>query len=138
QQNNQCSNCHGVAEEGASFNMVENAGVAAGGGIGEFPQRIDIGLVEDDPATTSFKVGSLRNVAVTAPFTHAGQLNNLNALLRFYNGGNNGPIDRATTDPRVQNINLNNGERRSIEAFLESLTDDSFLNNPLFSNPFGS
>ncbi len=138
QQNNQCSNCHGVAEEGASFNMVENAGVAAGGGIGEFPQRIDIGLVEDDPANTSFKVGSLRNVAVTAPFTHAGQLNNLNEVMNFYDGRNNGPIDRVTTDPRVQNINLNNGERRSIEAFLESLTDDSFLENPLFSNPFGS
>ncbi len=138
QGNNQCSNCHGVADEGASFNMVENAGVAAGGGTGEFPQRIDIGLIDDDPTTTSFKVGSLRNVAVTAPFTHAGQLNNLNALLNFYDGGNNGPIDRATTDPRVQNINLNNGERQSIRAFLESLTDNSFLENPLFSNPFGS
>jgi cytochrome c peroxidase len=135
--NNECSNCHGRAEAGQSFNMVENSGIAAGGGIGTFPQRIDIGLDQDDVDTTSFKVPSLRNVEVTAPFTHIGQLETLVDVMDFYaDAPGTGPINRATTDPRVLNIGLNNQDRQQIIAFLESLTDQSFLTNPLFSDPF--
>ena len=137
--NNECSNCHGQAETGATFNMVVDAGIAAGGGIGAFPQGIDIGLNQDDIDTTSFKTMSLRNVEVSAPFTHLGQLATLNDLMDFYaDAPGTGPIDRPTTDPRVQNIGLNNQDRQEIIAFLESLTDQSFLTNPLFSNPFNN
>ncbi len=137
--NNECSNCHGRAEAGASFNMVVDAGIAAGGGNGAFPQRIDIGLDQDDIDTTSFKTMSLRNVEVTAPFTHLGQLETLNDVMDFYaDAPGTGPINRPTTDPRVQNIGLNNQDRQEIIAFLESLTDQSFLSNPLFSNPFNN
>lgn len=137
--NNECSNCHGRAEPGASFNMVIDAGITAGGGIGVFSQRIDIGLDQDDIDTTSFKTMSLRNVEVTAPFTHAGQLATLNDVMDFYaDAPGTGPINRLTTDPRVQNIGLNNQSRQEIIAFLESLTDQSFLSNPLFSDPFSN
>ena len=119
--------------------MVVDAGIAAGGGIGAFPQGIDIGLNQDDIDTTSFKTMSLRNVEVSAPFTHLGQLATLNDLMDFYaDAPGTGPIDRPTTDPRVQNIGLNNQDRQEIIAFLESLTDQSFLTNPLFSNPFNN
>lgn len=135
--NNECSHCHERAEAGASFNMVLNAGIGTGGGIGVFPQRIDIGLEQDDIDTTSFKTTSLRNVEVTAPFTHSGQLETLNDVMDFYaDAPGTGPINRTTTDPRVQNIGLNNQDRQALIAFLESLTDQSFLTNPLFSNPF--
>ncbi len=137
--NNECSNCHGRAEPGASFNMVVDAGIVAGGGNGAFPQRIDIGLDQNDIDTTSFKTMSLRNVEVTAPFTHLGQLETLNDVMDFYaDAPGTGPINRPTTDPRVQNIGLNNQDRQEIIAFLESLTDQSFLTNPLFSNPFNN
>lgn len=137
--NNECSNCHGRAEPGASFNMVIDAGITADGGIGVFSQRIDIGLDQDDIDTTSFKTMSLRNVEVTAPFTHAGQLATLNDVMDFYaDAPGTGPINRLTTDPRVQNIGLNNQSRQEIIAFLESLTDRSFLSNPLFSDPFSN
>ena len=135
--NNECINCHGEAQPNQSFNMVVNAGIPAGGGIGIFPQRIDIGLDQDDVDTTSFKTTSLRNVEVTAPFTHVGQLATLDDVLDFYDDvAGNGPVNRSTTDPRVQNINLNNQDKQQVIAFLESLTDQSFLINPLFSDPF--
>ncbi|PCJ42685.1 MAG: hypothetical protein COA71_04045 [SAR86 cluster bacterium] len=135
--NNECSNCHGLAEPGASFNMVVDAGIAAGGGIGIFPQRIDVGLDQDDVDTTSFKTPTLRNVEVTAPFTHLGQLETLEDVMDFYASVLGlEPIARATTDPRVLNVGLNNQDRQQIIAFLESLTDQSFLTNSLFSNPF--
>lgn len=135
--NNECSHCHGRAEPGQSFNMVVDAGIVAGGGIGVFPQRIDIGLDQDDIDTTSFKTTSLRNVEVTAPFTHSGQLETLDDVMNFYaDAPGTGPISRATTDPRVLNIGLNNQDRQQIIAFLEALTDQSFLTNALFSNPF--
>lgn len=137
--NNECSNCHGQAEANQSFNMVVNAGIAAGGGIGLFPQRLDIGLDQDDLDTTSFKTTSLRNVEVTAPFTHVGQLETLDDVMDFYaDAPGVGPINRATTDPRVLNINLNNQDRQQLVAFLESLTDQSFLTNPLFADPFNN
>tara|TARA_R110000824_G_scaffold315042_1_gene501984 strand:- start:8114 stop:9223 length:1110 start_codon:yes stop_codon:yes gene_type:complete len=135
--NNECINCHGRAEPDASFNMVLDAGIAAGGGIGVFPQRIDIGLQQDDADTTSFKAGSLRNVAVTAPFTHVGQLETLQEVMDFYaSAPGSEPIARPTTDPRVLNIGLNNQDRQQLIAFLEALTDQSFLTNPLFADPF--
>ncbi len=119
--------------------MVPDAGIAAGGGIGIFSQRIDIGLDQDNIDTTSFKTTSLRNVEVTAPFTHVGQLATLNDVMDFYaDAPGTGPINRATTDPRVQNIGLNNQDRQALIAFLESLTDQSFLSNPLFSDPFNN
>ncbi len=135
--NNECRHCHGRAEPGATFNMVENAGIAAGGGIGEFPQRIDIGLEQDDVQTTSFKVSSLRNVAVTAPFTHVGQLETLRDVMDFYASVPGlEPVNRSTTDPRVLNIRLTPAERDDLIAFLEALTDQDFLSNPLFASPF--
>lgn len=137
--NNECSNCHGQAEPNQSFNMVVNAGIAAGGGIGLFSQRLDIGLDQDDVDTTSFKTPSLRNVEVTAPFTHVGQLETLDDVMDFYaDAPGVGPINRATTDPRVLNIGLNNQDRQQLVAFLESLTDQGFLTNPLFSDPFNN
>ena len=90
--------------------------------------------------TGKFKVPSLRNIAVTQPYMHDGRFNNLDQVLNFYDGdirnhaqlsnvlrGNNGNANQ---------INLNGGERRDIVDFLETLTDQSFLTDPKFGDPF--
>ena len=90
--------------------------------------------------TGKFKVPSLRNIAVTQPYMHDGRFNDLDDVLDFYDGdirnhaqlsnvlrGNNGNANQ---------INLNGGERRDIVDFLETLTDQSFLTDPKFSDPF--
>jgi cytochrome c peroxidase len=68
-----------------------------------------------------FKVPSLRNVAVTAPYMHDGSLATLDAVLDHYE--------------RANGFALAAEERADVLAFLASLTDSDFLHNPRFSDP---
>lgn len=76
-----------------------------------------------------FKVPSLRNIAVTAPYMHDGSINTLNDVIEHYTSGiQNHP----NKNPILQTIELTDTEKRDLIDFLESLTDHSFINNPLF------
>ncbi len=103
--------------------------------------------VTKDPAHRGFfKVPSLRNIAVTAPYMHDGRFASLEAVLDHYNEGiqmsptlsplimeaNNMERGHATQI----NLNLAAQEKAAIIAFLQTLTDPQFLNEEKFSNPF--
>jgi len=71
------------------------------------------------------RVPTLRNVALTAPYMHDGRFATLRAVLEHYS--TLGP--RATHyDRRLPRVALTSGERADLIAFLESLTDESFVN----------
>ncbi|TNE81209.1 MAG: cytochrome-c peroxidase [Bacteroidetes bacterium] len=77
----------------------------------------------------SFKIPSLRNIAFTAPYMHNGSLKDLDAVILHYNmGGQHGP----NQDGRVQALNLNPTQKAALKAFLLTLSDYSFLNDPNF------
>ena len=79
-----------------------------------------------------FRVPTLRNVALTAPYMHDGSVPNLNAVLdRYARGGRKNPHQ----DPRVRPFSLTDSERAELLAFLDSLTDRDFVENPQFSAP---
>ncbi|MEP7164993.1 MAG: cytochrome c peroxidase [Ferruginibacter sp.] len=71
--------------------------------------------------TNSFKIGSLRNVAVTAPYFHNGSIASLQAMLTT----SNIPAHRVAPQD-VQNI----------LAFLQTLTDQTTVADTRFSDPF--
>ncbi|MDX2001896.1 MAG: cytochrome c peroxidase [Chitinophagales bacterium] len=74
-----------------------------------------------------FKVPTLRNIALTAPYMHDGSFSSLEDILEHYNtGGKNHP----NKDPLVQPLNLSDQEKQDIIAFLRSLTDTEFINDP--------
>jgi len=80
-----------------------------------------------------FRVPSLRNVQQTFPYAHDGRFGYLDAVLEHYRSG---VIHSVTTDSLLENgIPLSNFEIGQIKAFLYTLTDSSFLKNPLFSPP---
>ncbi len=79
-----------------------------------------------------FRTPSLRNVAVTAPFMHNGSQETLSDVLEHYDSGGKGHANAAEF---MQPLGLSEQEKLDIIAFLNSLTDDSFLTNPLFSEP---
>lgn len=92
-----------------------------------------------------FKVPSLRNVALTAPYMHDGSINTLEEAMALYEAGGrnipNGPYagDGRTNShkhPLISGFHLQAGERRALMSFLYSLTDSSVLTNPRFQNPF--
>ncbi len=81
---------------------------------------------EDD---YKFKVPSLRNIAVTAPYMHDGRFYTLDEVMDHYAGGVN---DLPTLDPLLRSgaqrgIALTAGEKQLIITFLQTLTDDTFL-----------
>jgi len=76
-----------------------------------------------------FAVPSLRNVAVTGPYMHDGRFATLEAVVGHYAGG----VKRsATLDPNLSKhpdggVPLSAADRRALVAFLETLTDASFV-----------
>ena len=91
-----------------------------------------------------FKITSLRNIALTAPYMHDGRLATLEDVLNHYNEHvvlNSPNIDplilNTTNDPRQQSnqLELTQQEKALIIKFLHTLTDSSFIQNPRFSEP---
>ncbi len=80
-----------------------------------------------------FKVPSLRNVAVTAPYGHDGRFLSISQVLEHYNSG---VQDGPTTDPLVKNrIPLSINDKFYLLLFLRTLTDSSFITDTRFSPP---
>ncbi len=92
-----------------------------------------------------FRVPTLRNVAVTAPYMHDGSIATLDEVLDHYAAGGrtitSGPYagvgrDNPNKSPSVHGFTLTAGDRADLLAFLETLTDSAFLRNPALSNPW--
>ncbi len=103
--------------------------------------------VTGDPADRgSFKVPTLRNIALTAPYMHDGRFATLEEVLHHYNGG----IRKSSTlSPLIAeadnqgagsqegiSLHLTEAEQGAIIAFLHTLTDDDFVTAERFSDPF--
>jgi cytochrome c peroxidase len=117
-----CSTCH----TGFNFSnyTFENNGLYA-----EYPDPGRFRLTKDSADIARFKVPTLRNVALTAPFMHDGSLPTLGSVVEHYNaGGKNHPHK----SPLVRPLGLTAQEKADLVAFLESLTDERFVSNPKF------
>ena len=87
----------------------------------------------------TFKAPSLRNVGVRAQFMHDGRFSSLAQVIEHYNSGVVASPDldvRLRQGPNPQRLNLTDAEKAALEAFMHTLTDDSFLTDPRFSDPF--
>ena len=71
-----------------------------------------------------FRTKSLRNVANSPPYMHAGQLQSLQEVVRFYNSGGESTGFVGTRDPRVVPLGLTADEVEDLVAFLQALTGD--------------
>jgi cytochrome c peroxidase len=87
--------------------------------------RYEISIIESDKG--KFKVPSLRNIELTAPFMHNSSLTSLEAVLNHYESGIH---KTATLDSSLRNgILFQTGEKEKIIVFLKTLTDSKFLKN---------
>ena len=90
------------------------------------------GRIEDRYA---FRVPSLRNVELTAPYMHAGVFGTLEEVLGFYNGGGrprnpNVPEERIVIALR-DSLGLSSDDMADVIHFLSSLTDPGSQLDPL-------
>ena len=83
------------------------------------------GAVADDAPEGAFRVPSLRNVALTAPYMHDGSLATLEAVVDFYAEGGGREHGVENVDPFVVGFDLTGQERSDLVAFLYALTDES-------------
>ena len=84
-----------------------------------------------------FKSPTLRNIEFSAPYMHDGRFNTLDEVIEHYNFGG---YDSPTVDPLMKyvgvGLSLTEQEKENLKAFLLTLSDESFMNNPDFANPF--
>jgi cytochrome c peroxidase len=130
-----CSLCH---EERAQTNVWH-----ANNGLDVVPA--DPGVqnqgLQRDGTTGIFKAASLRNIALTAPYMHDGRFNSLREVIDHYDHGikDSPNLDAILRDVNFQprRMNFTEADKDALEAFLRTFTDDEFLNDPKFSDPFG-
>lgn len=84
-----------------------------------------------------FKVPTLRNIAYSAPYMHDGRFATLDEVIGHYS--DNIQIS-PTIDPLIEFANLGGVqldfvEKGYVKAFLLTLTDEAFINNPDFQDP---
>ena len=79
--------------------------------------RYEITLDPDD--RWRYRTPSLRNVALTAPYMHDGSIQSLEEVIDFYEVGG---VPNPLIDPLLQPLELSDGEKEDLVAFLRSLT----------------
>ncbi len=143
-----CSVCHqgqnlaGDRQEDAEFH---NTGLYNVENRDRYPAsdpglRIESAQAGDDG---KFRAPTLRNIAVSAPYMHDGSIATLSEVIDHYaaggrtieNGPNAGVGSRnSNKSPFVSGFHIDESARFDLISFLESLTDDSLLIDPRFSN----
>lgn len=153
-----CTGCHRNGDLGGVGTTTFNIGLDkeyADNGVGTRSN-----LATDNG---KFKVPSLRNVALTAPYMHDGRFNSLEEVVEHYNSnvkshtnlssivagfswfGNNGGIVVPTGcwscgvngfGTTFKPLELNQEQKGDLVAFLKTLTDESFITDKKFSSPF--
>lgn len=97
-----------------------------------------LGNVTGNPTDNGkFKIPNLRNVEMTGPYMHDGRFATLEDVLDFYGG--NVKVNSPNIDANMVHtvpVVLTEQQKQDIIAFLKTLTDQEFLSNPAFSNPF--
>jgi cytochrome c peroxidase len=78
-----------------------------------------------------FKVPSLRNVGLSAPYMHDGRFTSLGAVIEHYR---NGITAQPTLDTILtKKINISDRQKTELIYFLNTLTDTSMTKNPRFA-----
>lgn len=138
-----CSSCHAGSNFSAPDGMFDPYGGGSGGGE-DLRGTANIGLEllpkDSGLGDGKFKIPSLRNVTLTAPYMHDGRFKTLEEVLNHYTSGIKAT---ASLDPKfkdengkVKPLSLNPLEKKAIIAFLGTLQDDVFTKDPKYSNPF--
>ena len=85
-----------------------------------------------------FKVTSLRNIAITAPYMHDGRFNTLEEVVEHYNSQikASATLDPALEQTREKGLFLDAQDKADLVAFLNTLTDKDLTTNSEYSSPF--
>ena len=125
-----CFHCHPTGL--FTDNLFHNNGLDS-----DFTDLGRYNITGDENDRGSFKSPSLRNIEYSAPYMHDGRFETIEEVIDHYNfGGHPSP----TVDPLMKYVGiglfLTEQEKYNLKSFLLTLSDESFINNENFSNPF--
>lgn len=131
-----CIGCHSTEAFINPDNGTTNNGL-------DLASTTDLGVFEaiNNPNFLgTFKVPSLKSIALTAPYMHDGRFSTLEEVVEHYNSGiqnhpNLGDALRDTNGQPVQ-LNLSAQEKTDLVNFLKTLSDDVLTSDVKFSDPF--
>ncbi|UKT64256.1 cytochrome-c peroxidase [Pedobacter mucosus] len=130
-----CAHCHGGPKN--YMELFHNNGLDStfkDAGIGAIT-----GLQSDQGR---FKIPTLRNIALSAPYMHDGRFATLEEVVEHYSEhiqNSNSLSAFLQNESNVKgslSVKLKPDEKKDLIAFLNTLTDYTFVANPNFSNPF--
>jgi cytochrome c peroxidase len=125
-----CSTCHqeplfinlSYRSNGLDINSVDEG------------RKIITGLATD---FGRFRVPTLRNIELSAPYMHDGRFNTLNKVLDHYSNGVQAAanLDAILINGSTRGIPLSTIQKEQLIKFLKTLTDEKFTQNKIFSEP---
>lgn len=120
----ECSHCH---TDPLFTNLAyENNGLDEAPNPDDFPDAGRGGITEIASDMGRFKVPTLRNIAVTAPYMHDGRFATLEEVIDHYNAGGH---HAENVNPNVRPLRLADQDKQDLIAFLHTLTDSTALQN---------
>lgn len=154
----ECFHCHGgfnlsdatdFAGSVAATPAFHNTGLYNLNGSGDYPER-NGGIFEitgNREQMGQFRAPTLRNIAESKPYMHDGSIPDLEGVVEHYASGGrtieSGPYAGAGylnpyKDGFVRGFALSDQAKADLVAFLKALSDQEFLTNPAFADPFAS
>lgn len=127
-----CFHCHG-----SNNNPLWTDNKFHNNGLDTSFSDLGLGAITGDPADNGkFKTPSLRNLTFTAPYMHDGRFTTLIEVINHYSEGLQ---PSSTIDPLMKKVNqggvnLSEKDKADLKAFLITLSDTEFINNPDFKN----
>ncbi|WP_349362208.1 MbnH family di-heme enzyme [Methylocystis sp. JR02] len=152
----ECHHCHGSVNFNDQFVHVKtreaetpfhNTGLYDIDGKGGYPlpNRGLFDITSDPDDMGKFRAPSLRNIAVTGPYMHDGTVATLEDVIEIYSKGGR-KIEKGPNAGDGQASPLKSGlivkidmtpqEKADLLAFLKTLTDETLLTSPRFSDPW--
>ncbi len=128
-----CQHCHPATNSFFTDHSYQNNGMDV------TLKDMGLGAVTGNPLDNGkFKIPSLRNIEYSAPYMHDGRFKKLEGVIKHYNSGvkSNSPnISPLMEFAHQGGVKLTPKKTQQVLAFLCTLSDPSFLNNPAFSDP---
>lgn len=127
-----CSHCH-YNSALVTANDFFNNGLDPAVDPEDFPDP-GRGAITNNPIEYGrFKAPTLRNIALTAPYMHDGRFQTLEEVLQHYSSGGHFSYN---IDVNIIAFPMTEQDKADLIAFLESMTDEKFLQENELGNPF--
>ena len=126
----ECAHCHTPPH--FTNQKFFNNGLDPASEPADFPDAGRGGVTGNPLENGLFRTPGLRNVALTAPYMHDGRMATLAEVVDHYDRGGHYAANRS---PNVAPLGLDSVQRAALVAFLHTLTDPSFVQNPAHQPP---